>query len=76
MLSSELLKHIGEQNKKIDAILDIIKNESLPEKMTIISMVIDSTANTHNMSCLELWSGMFNTAIQVYKQCGELEDKK
>ena len=76
MLSSEFLKHMGEQNKKIDAILDIIKNESLPEKMTIISMVIDSTANTHNQSCLELWSAMFDTAIQVYKHCGEMEGKK
>ncbi len=76
MLSSELLKHIGENNKKIDAILDIIKNEPLEDKMTIISMVIDSTANTHNQSCLKLWSVMFNTAFHVYECCGEMEDKK
>lgn len=76
MLSSELLKHIGEQNKKIDAILDIIKNEPLEDKMTIISMVIDSTANTHNMSCIELWAHMYSVARAVYKECGELEENE
>lgn len=71
MLSSELLKHIGENDKKIDVILDIIKNEHLQDKMTIISMVIDCTANTHNTSCLKLWSVMYKTAVDVYKCCGE-----
>lgn len=73
MLSSESLKHIREQREKIDAILDIIKNEPLYDKMTIISMIIDSIASTHNTSCLELWSVMYNTAFHVYMQCGEME---
>ena len=76
MLSPEVIKCLGEQAKKLDAILDIIKNEPLENKMTIISMVIDTTARTHNMPCIELWSVMFNVALHVYECCGEMEDEK
>lgn len=56
--------------------MEILKNESLADKMTILSMCIDCTAAIHETKACELWKAMYNTALKVYDKCGEMEDKK
>lgn len=71
-----IIQELMHQRSKIDKILEIIKDEDLYSRMTILSMVIDESCMEGTSSSRQVWKMMYETAMQVHEECGEIGGKK
>lgn len=70
-----ILQELMHKRSKIDKILEIIKDEEQSSRMTILSMVIDESCMDSNRSSREVWKMMYENAMAVHEECGEIGGK-